>query len=62
MFVWAHEELIYFICSQTQSPRLGMLTVETAVIAFVDFHSSNWDRKGQSYLVEYYLESVEGVL
>ena len=31
---------------------LGMLTVETAVIAFVD-------RKGQSYPVEYYLESVE---
>ena len=31
-----------------------MLTVET-----VDFHSSNCDRKGQSYPVEYYLESVE---
>ena len=38
----------------------GMLTVETAVIAFVDFNlSSNCDRKGQSYSVEYYLESVE---
>ena len=43
----------------------GMLTVETAVIpglyliAFVDFNSSNCDRKGQSYPVEYYLESVE---
>ena len=43
----------------------GMLTVETAVIpglyliAFVDFNSSNCDRKGQSYQVEYYLESVE---
>ena len=42
-----------------------MLTVETAVIpgmyliAFVDFNSSNCDRKGQSYPVEYYLESVE---
>ena len=40
-------------------PGFGMLTVETAVIAFVDFHSSNCDRKGQSYPVEYYLESVE---
>ena len=37
----------------------GMFTVETAVIAFVDFNSSNFDRKGQSYPVEYYLESVE---
>ena len=37
----------------------GMLTVETAAIAFVDFNSSNCDRKGQSYPVEYYLESVE---
>ena len=46
-------------------PGFGMLTVETAVIprlyliAFVDFNSSNWDRKGQLYLVEYYLELVE---
>ena len=29
------------------------------LIAFVDFNSSNCDRKGQSYSVEYYLESVE---
>ena len=40
-----------------------MLTVETAVtaspLAFVDFSSSNYDRKGQSYPVEYYLESME---
>ena len=36
-----------------------MLTVGTAVIAFVDFNSSNCDRKGQSCPVEYYLESVE---
>ena len=42
-----------------------MLTMETAVIsglyliAFVDFNSSNCDRKGQKYSVEYYLESVE---
>ena len=42
-----------------------MLTVETAVIlglhliAFVDVNSSKCDRKGQSYPVEYYLESVE---
>ena len=40
-------------------PGFGMLTVETAVIAFVDFNSSNCDRKGQSYPVEYHLESVE---
>ena len=29
------------------------------MIAFVDFNSSNYDRKGQSYPVEYYLELVE---
>ena len=37
-----------------------MLSAETAVIHyFVYFHSSNCNRKGQSYLVEYYLESVQ---
>ena len=37
-----------------------MLTVEIAVIHFSIFNnSSNCDRKGQSYPVEYYLESVE---
>ena len=43
-----------FILYVHEHDRLGfgMLTVETAVIAFVD-------RKGQSYPVEYYLESVE---
>ena len=40
-------------------PGLGMLTVERAVIAFIDFDCSNCDRKGQSYPVEYYLKSVE---
>ena len=41
-------------------PGFGMLTVETAVVnAFVDFNSSNCDRKCQSYPVEYHLESVE---
>ena len=39
--------------------RFGMLTVETAVIAFVDFNSSKCNRKGQLYPVEYYLESGE---
>ena len=34
-----------------------MLTVETAVIAFADFNSSNCDRKGQLYPVEYCLDS-----
>ena len=56
-----------FILHLHEHDRLGfgMLTVETAVIpglcliAFVDFNSSNWDRKGQSCPVEYYLESVE---
>ena len=33
--------------------------METAVTAFVDFNSFNCDKKGQSYLVEYYLKSVE---
>ena len=36
-----------------------MLTMETAVIAFVDFNHSNCDKEGQSYPVECYLESVE---
>ena len=50
-----------FILYVHEHDRLGfgMLTVETAVIAFVDFNCSNCDRKGQSYPVEYYLESVE---
>ena len=50
-----------FILYVHEHDRLGfgMLTVETAVIAFVDFNSSSCDRKGQSYPVEYYLESVE---
>ena len=59
-----------FILSVHEHDRLGsgMLTVERAVIPglylialiyFVDFNSSNYDRKGLWYLVEYYLESVE---
>ena len=50
-----------FILNVHEHDRLGFgkLTVETAVVAFVDFNSSNCDRKGQSYSVEYYLESVE---
>ena len=48
-----------FILYVHEHDRLGfgMLTVETAVIHL--FNSSNCDRKGQSYPVEYYLESVE---
>ena len=56
-----------FILYVHEHDRLGfgLLTVQTAVIpglhaiAFVDFSSSNCDTKGQSYPVEYYLESVE---
>ena len=56
-----------FILYVHEHDRLGfgMLTVETAVnpglylIAFVDFNSSNCDRKGQSHPVECYLESEE---
>ena len=36
-----------------------MLTVETAVFDCICWFSSSRDRKGQSYQVEYYLESVE---
>ena len=48
-----------FILYVHEHDRLGfgMSTVETAVIHL--FNSSNCDRKGQSYPVEYYLESVE---
>ena len=37
----------------------GMLTVETAVFDCICWFSSSRDRKGQSYPVEYCLESVE---
>ena len=47
-----------FILYVHEHDRLG-LTVETAVTAVVDFSSSNCNRKGQSYPVKYYLESVE---
>ena len=48
-----------FILYVHEHDRLGfgMLTVETAVIHL--FNSSNCNRKGQSYPVEYYLEAVE---
>ena len=36
-----------------------MLTVETAVVDCICWLSSSRDRKSQSYLVEYCLESVE---
>ena len=36
-----------------------MLSVETAVFDCIRWFSSSRDRNGQSYLVEYYLESVE---
>ena len=49
---------ILYVCRHDHL-GFGMLTVETAVIAFVDFNSSSCNRKGQSYPVEYYLESVE---
>ena len=62
-FVRAHEELVYFICSRTRSPRLWDVNCRNNckipglyLIAFVDFKSSNCDSKGQSYPVEYYLE------
>ena len=38
----------------------GMLSVETAVFDCICWFSSSRDRKGQSYLVEYCLEAVEG--
>ena len=59
--------LFFFICSQTRSPRLWDVNSGSGnscnswavLIAFVDFNCSNCERKGQSYPVEYYLESVE---
>ena len=41
---------------------LGMLSVQTAVFECICWFISNRDRKGQSYPVEYYLESVEEYL
>ena len=38
---------------------LGMLSVETAVFDCICWFSSSRERKGQSYPVEYYLESME---
>ena len=47
MFVRAHEELILYV-HERDGPVFGMLTVEKAVIAYVELHSSNFDRKDQS--------------
>ena len=59
-FIWAHEELVYSICSHEQDRlNFGMLTVETAVFDCICWFSSSRDRKGQSYPVEYYLELVK---
>ena len=38
---------------------LGMLSMETVVFDCICWFSSSRDRNGQSYPVEYYLESVE---
>ena len=57
-FVRAHEELVYFIRSWARSPKTAVIP-GLYLIAFVYFNSSNCDRKGQSYPVEHYLESVE---
>ena len=59
MFVWAHEELVYFICSPTQSPGLWDVNCGNSCNTFVYFNSSNCGRNGQAYPVEYYLESGE---
>ena len=39
--------------------RSFVLTKSLFILYVHDFNSSNCDRKGQSYPVEYYLESVE---
>ena len=57
-FVRAHEDLAYFIRSLARSPKTAVIP-GPYLIAFVYFNSFNCDRKGQSYPVEYYLESVE---
>ena len=52
--------LFILVVHEHDSLGFGMLTVETAIIpgqcliAFVDFNSSNCDRKGQSHPVECY--------
>ena len=58
-FVRAHEELVYFICSRTRSPRLWDVNCGNSCNTFVYFNSSNCGRNGQAYPVEYYLELVE---
>ena len=51
----------FFILYVHQHDRLGfgMLFVETTVFDCICWFSSNRDRKGQSYPIEYYLESME---
>ena len=50
----------YLICPRTRSPRLWDVNCGNSCNTFdVYFNSSNCDKKGQSYPVEYYLESVE---
>ena len=52
--LFSHEELVYFICSRTRSPRLWDVKGGNSFNTFdVYFNSSN------IYPVEYYLESVE---
>ena len=53
-------ELVYFICSRTRFLRLWDVNCGNSCNTFVYFiNSSNCDRKGQSYPIEYCLESVE---
>ena len=60
-FVQAYEELVYFICSRTRSPRPWDVILGNSCIwlHLSCWFSSSRDRKRQSYPVEYYLESVE---
>ena len=50
--------ILFFPCSRSQSPRLRDVNLGNSRICICRFSSSR-DRKGQSYPVEYCLESVE---
>ena len=50
--------ILFFPCSRSQSPRLRVVNLGNSRICICWFSSSR-DRKGQSYPVEYCLESVE---
>ena len=54
LYVHEHDRLAFAVLTEETALIPGLY-----LIAFVNFNSFNCDRKGQSYAVQYYLDSVE---